>query len=74
MEAYQRLRTVGRGATGVVQLCQRKKDGEMVIIKEVPVEEMSLDERQVPPAAPPPNPPARRLPRGAGGAERGQGA
>jgi hypothetical protein len=30
----------------VVQLCRRERDDAMVIIKEIPVEEMSIEERQ----------------------------
>eukprot|EP00041_Stephanoeca_diplocostata_P037625 m.1430711 g.1430711 ORF g.1430711 m.1430711 type:complete len:119 (+) comp25074_c0_seq15:297-653(+) len=46
MENYSRVRTVGRGAYGIVQLVRRKKDNKLVIIKEIPVEEMTLEERQ----------------------------
>ena len=46
MDAYERIRTVGRGAYGVVILCQRRSDGALVIIKEIPVEEMTIEERQ----------------------------
>jgi serine/threonine protein kinase len=46
MEAYEKLRIVGRGAFGVVQLCRRKSDGRLVIVKQIPVEEMSKEERQ----------------------------
>ena len=45
MEGYERLRTVGRGAYGVVQLCRRRKDRSLVIIKQIPVDEMTRDER-----------------------------
>ena len=36
----------GRGAYGVVRLCRRRSDNVLVIIKEIPVEEMTLEERQ----------------------------
>lgn len=32
--------------TSVVQLCNRKRDDALVIIKEIPVEEMTIEERQ----------------------------
>ena len=46
MEHYERIKTVGRGAYGVVQLCRQKSDDSYVIIKEIPVEEMTIAERQ----------------------------
>lgn len=46
MDAYSMLRTVGRGATGVVHLCRRKSDNALVIIKLIPIEEMTTEERQ----------------------------
>ena len=30
----------------MVQLCNRKRDDALVIIKEIPVEEMTIEERQ----------------------------
>jgi hypothetical protein len=47
MDAYERIRVVGRGAYGVVQLCRRKADARLVIVKQIPVEEMTAEERQV---------------------------
>eukprot|EP00039_Didymoeca_costata_P007607 m.101671 g.101671 ORF g.101671 m.101671 type:complete len:698 (+) comp13751_c0_seq2:108-2201(+) len=46
MESYEKIRTVGRGAYGVVVLCRRLSDNSLVIIKEIPVEEMTTEERQ----------------------------
>nr|XP_033778339.1 LOW QUALITY PROTEIN: serine/threonine-protein kinase Nek8 [Geotrypetes seraphini] len=46
MEKYERLRVVGRGAFGIVHLCLRKNDQKLVIIKQIPVEQMTKDERQ----------------------------
>lgn len=43
---YEKIRVVGRGAYGVVHLCRRRADGNMVIIKQIPVEEMTKEERQ----------------------------
>ncbi|KAM5181160.1 serine/threonine-protein kinase Nek8 [Mantella aurantiaca] len=45
MEKYQRIRVVGRGAFGIVHLCLRKADQKLVIIKQIPVEQMTKDER-----------------------------
>ncbi|XP_074244556.1 serine/threonine-protein kinase Nek8 isoform X3 [Saimiri boliviensis] len=46
MEKYERIRVVGRGAFGIVHLCLRKADQKLVIIKQIPVEQMTKDERQ----------------------------
>eukprot|EP00040_Diaphanoeca_grandis_P034324 m.212373 g.212373 ORF g.212373 m.212373 type:complete len:708 (-) comp33125_c0_seq1:92-2215(-) len=43
---YTKIRTVGRGAYGIVNLYRKKSDGSLNIIKEIPVEEMTLEERQ----------------------------
>ncbi|XP_074830445.1 serine/threonine-protein kinase Nek8 isoform X4 [Natator depressus] len=45
MEKYERIRVVGRGAFGIVHLCLRKADQRLVIIKQIPVEQMTKDER-----------------------------
>ncbi|XP_078536219.1 serine/threonine-protein kinase Nek8 isoform X1 [Lissotriton helveticus] len=45
MEKYERIRVVGRGAFGIVHLCLRKSDQKLVIIKHIPVEQMTKDER-----------------------------
>uniref|UniRef100_A0A8C3I5B4 non-specific serine/threonine protein kinase n=1 Tax=Chrysemys picta bellii TaxID=8478 RepID=A0A8C3I5B4_CHRPI len=45
MEKYERIRVVGRGAFGIVHLCLRKADQKLVIIKQIPVEQMTKDER-----------------------------
>ncbi|XP_073421612.1 serine/threonine-protein kinase Nek8 isoform X3 [Dendrobates tinctorius] len=45
MEKYQKIRVVGRGAFGIVHLCWRKADQKLVIIKQIPVEQMTKDER-----------------------------
>ncbi|XP_019723785.1 serine/threonine-protein kinase Nek8 isoform X1 [Hippocampus comes] len=45
MEKYEKIKVVGRGAFGIVPLCRRRSDGALVILKEIPVEQMSRDER-----------------------------
>ncbi|XP_048375452.1 serine/threonine-protein kinase Nek8 isoform X1 [Sphaerodactylus townsendi] len=45
MEKYERIRVVGRGAFGIVHLCRRKIDQKLVILKQIPVEQMTKDER-----------------------------
>ncbi|XP_045930843.1 serine/threonine-protein kinase Nek8 isoform X2 [Micropterus dolomieu] len=45
MEKYEKIKVVGRGAFGIVHLCRRRNDGAFVILKEIPVEQMSRDER-----------------------------
>ena len=40
------MRTIGRGAYGTVCLCERVTDRRLVIIKQIPVETMSIEERQ----------------------------
>ncbi|KAM9801556.1 serine/threonine-protein kinase Nek8 [Neosynchiropus ocellatus] len=45
MEKYEKIKVVGRGAFGIVHLCRRRTDGAFVILKEIPVEQMSRDER-----------------------------
>ncbi|CAG5116155.1 unnamed protein product [Candidula unifasciata] len=46
MEKYEKIRVVGRGAYGTVHLCVRLSDRKEVIIKQIPVEQMTKDERQ----------------------------
>ncbi|XP_068720609.1 serine/threonine-protein kinase Nek8-like [Montipora capricornis] len=46
MEKYEKLKSIGRGAYGTVYLCRRISDGCLFIIKQIPVEEMSKEERQ----------------------------
>lgn len=46
MEKYEKIRVVGRGAYGIVYLCCRLNDKKLVIIKQIPVEQMTKDERQ----------------------------
>ncbi|XP_013879556.1 serine/threonine-protein kinase Nek8 isoform X1 [Austrofundulus limnaeus] len=45
MEKYEKIQVVGRGAFGIVHLCRRRSDDALVILKEIPVEQMSRDER-----------------------------
>ncbi|KAL6115925.1 nek8 [Pungitius sinensis] len=45
MEKYEKIKVVGRGAFGIVHLCRKRSDGAFVILKEIPVEQMSRDER-----------------------------
>jgi len=46
MEKYEKIKNIGRGAYGTVYLCRRISDGCHFIIKQIPVEEMSKEERQ----------------------------
>ncbi|KAJ8040924.1 Serine/threonine-protein kinase Nek8 [Holothuria leucospilota] len=46
MDNYEKIKVVGRGAFGTVYLCQRQSDRKLVIIKQIPVEQMTKDERQ----------------------------
>lgn len=46
MEKYEKIRVVGRGAYGTVHLCIRLSDKKQVIIKQIPVEQMTKEERQ----------------------------
>ncbi|KAK7468188.1 hypothetical protein BaRGS_00036601 [Batillaria attramentaria] len=46
MEKYEKIRVVGRGAYGTVHLCCRLSDKKLVIIKQIPVEQMTKEERQ----------------------------
>lgn len=46
MEKYEKIKIIGRGAYGTVYLCRRISDGCHFIIKQIPVEEMSKEERQ----------------------------
>lgn len=46
MENYEKIRVVGRGAFGTVHLCHNLSDKKLVIIKQIPVEQMNRDERQ----------------------------
>ncbi|KAL5016244.1 hypothetical protein ScPMuIL_005833 [Solemya velum] len=46
MEKYEKIRVVGRGAYGTVHLCRRLSDKKAVIIKQIPVEQMTKEERQ----------------------------
>nr|AAH99988.1 NIMA (never in mitosis gene a)-related kinase 8 [Danio rerio] len=45
MEKYEKIKVVGRGAFGIVHLCRRRTDSALVILKEIPVEQMTRDER-----------------------------
>ncbi|XP_038075513.1 serine/threonine-protein kinase Nek8-like [Patiria miniata] len=47
MDKYEKIRVVGRGAYGTVYLCRRLSDQKLVIIKQIPVEQMTGEERQV---------------------------
>uniref|UniRef100_A0A914VU82 non-specific serine/threonine protein kinase n=1 Tax=Plectus sambesii TaxID=2011161 RepID=A0A914VU82_9BILA len=45
MNNYEKLSVVGRGAHGICYLC-RRADGEKVIVKQIPVDGMSAQEKQ----------------------------
>ena len=47
MDNYQIERIVGRGGFGTVYLCKDKKTFRNVIIKQIPVEQMTSNDRQV---------------------------
>ncbi|GFY48916.1 hypothetical protein TNIN_248632 [Trichonephila inaurata madagascariensis] len=47
MENYEKIRLIGRGAFGTVYLCKQKSDSKLVITKEIPVDQMTVEERQV---------------------------
>ena len=47
MDNYQIERTVGRGGFGTVHLCQDKRTFKNVIIKEIPIAQMTSFDRQV---------------------------
>ena len=47
MDNYQIERVVGRGGFGTVYLCKDKKTFRNVIIKQIPVEQMTSNDRQV---------------------------
>ncbi|CAH1773932.1 unnamed protein product [Owenia fusiformis] len=46
MDKYEKIRVVGRGAYGTVFLCRRLSDKKLIIIKQIPVEQMTKEERQ----------------------------
>ncbi|KAL5487288.1 hypothetical protein EMCRGX_G019871 [Ephydatia muelleri] len=46
MERYEKLRVIGQGAFGKVYLSKRKEDGSFLVIKQIPVDEMGVDERK----------------------------
>lgn len=46
MEDYERIKGVGRGAFGTVYLCRNRTDNRQVIIKEIPVDQLSTFDRQ----------------------------
>ncbi|XP_022248106.1 serine/threonine-protein kinase Nek8-like isoform X2 [Limulus polyphemus] len=45
-DKFEHIRVVGRGAFGSVHLCRRLSDGKQVIIKQIPVEQMTREEKQ----------------------------
>ena len=46
-DRYHKLRTIGQGASGTVCLYEdRREDRRHVIIKQIPVETMTIEERQ----------------------------
>ncbi|KAH8035374.1 hypothetical protein HPB51_004615 [Rhipicephalus microplus] len=46
MDAYQKIEVVGRGAFGVVTLYSEKSTGRKVVIKHIPVQQMSSEEKE----------------------------
>ena len=47
LNEYDMLKILGDGAYGTVYLCLRKADARLVIIKQIPIEQMSPVDRQV---------------------------
>lgn len=45
MEQYDKIKTVGRGAFGIVHLCQSINDSQLVIIKEIPMDDLTTEDR-----------------------------
>ena len=46
MYSVQVVRVAGRGAAGTAYLAHRRKDGREVILKQIPMEQMSPADRQ----------------------------
>ncbi len=46
MDAFERIRVIGRGAFGIVHLCRRKSDNRAVVVKQIPVDQLSASDRQ----------------------------
>ena len=46
MDRYEHVKVIGRGAFGMVSLYKRKNDNRFVIIKQIPVEQLSKLDRQ----------------------------
>ncbi|KAL3201806.1 hypothetical protein MRX96_042822 [Rhipicephalus microplus] len=46
MDAYKKIEVVGRGAFGVVTLYSEKSTGRKVVIKHIPVQQMSSEEKE----------------------------
>ncbi|XP_065070111.1 serine/threonine-protein kinase Nek8-like [Rhopilema esculentum] len=45
MEKYDKLKTVGRGAFGIVHLCRSISDSQLVIVKEIPMDDLTTEDR-----------------------------
>ncbi|XP_047097902.1 serine/threonine-protein kinase Nek8-like [Schistocerca piceifrons] len=44
MECYREIRVVGRGSFGAVHLCERRSDGQRVVVKRVSISQMTDSE------------------------------
>ncbi|XP_049803013.1 serine/threonine-protein kinase Nek8-like [Schistocerca nitens] len=44
MECYREIRVVGRGSFGAVHLCERRSDGQQVVVKRVSISQMTDSE------------------------------
>jgi len=45
MEQYDKVKTVGRGAFGIVHLCRSISDNQLVIVKEIPMDDLTTEDR-----------------------------
>jgi len=46
MDAYEKIKVAGRGAFGTVHLCKRRSDGRKIVLKQIPLEQLSANDRQ----------------------------
>jgi NIMA (never in mitosis gene a)-related kinase len=46
MNDYEKIKVIGQGAFGKVYLVRKKSDNSLVVIKQIPIQEMQTEERQ----------------------------